>query len=446
MRWYRGEVIRAAAFVALTAAVIGAQPPDPASLGASIVGRLAAGNYAEVVATFDPKMREALPEDKLRLTWSAIVAQAGAFRRQDPGRVQTKGDFRIVLIPAEFERARADVQIVFNAANQVAGFFVRPAAPTTPFIDSPYVDRSTFTEREVTVDAGGWPLPGTLTIPNGAGPWPAVALVHGSGPGDRDSSIGPTKIFRDLAHGLGSRGIAVLRYEKRTRQHGPKVAPLTTFTVKEETIDDAVAAVEMLRKTSGIDPRRVFVAGHSLGGMVAPRIAIAAGAGLRGLIVLAGAVRSLEQSIIDQSRYLAELDGTVSPEERQQIEAYEQMAARIKTLKPSDPPVASPPFSAPASYFLDLRDYNPPAAAATLDLPMLILQGGRDYQVTMDDFAKWKAALGGRSNVTFADFPLANHLFIVGTGRSSPSEYMAVDGHVSQNVITAIVEWVARQK
>ncbi len=141
----------------------------------------------------------------------------------------------------------------------------------------------------------------------------------------------------------------MLRYEKRTRQHGPKIAPLTTFTVKEETIDDAVAAVELLRKTSGIDPRRVFVAGHSLGGMVAPRIAIAAGAGLRGLIVLAGAVRSLEQSIIDQSRYLAELDGTVSPEERQQIEAYEQMAARIKTLKPSDPPVASPPFSAPAS-------------------------------------------------------------------------------------------------
>ena len=135
--------------------------------------------------------------------------------------------------------------------------------------------------------------------------------------------------------------------------------------------------------------------------MVAPRIAIAAGAGLRRLIVLAGAVRSLEQSIIDQSRYLAELDGTVSPEERQQIEAYDEMAARIKTLKPSDPPVASPPFSAPASSFVDLRDYNPPAAAATLDLPMLILQGGRDYQVTMDDFAKWKAALGG---------PLERHL------------------------------------
>ena len=430
----------------LLAAIVAAQPADPAALAASIVTRLAAGSFAEVVATFDQKMREALPEEKLRLTWNSIVAQAGALRRQDPGSVQTKGDYRIVLIPCEFERAKADVQVVLNGANQVAGFFVRPAASTTPFIDSPYVDRSTFTEREITVDAGGWPLPGTLTVPNGAGPWPAVVLVQGSGPSDRDETIGPNKIFRDLAHGLGSKGIAVLRYEKRTRQFGPKIAPLTTFTVKEETIDDAVAAVELLRKTTGIDPRRVFVAGHSLGGMVAPRIAAAAGAAVRGLIVLAGAVRSLEQSIIDQSRYIAELDGTVSPEERQQLEAYEQMAARIKTLKPSDPPVSSPLFSAPASYFVDLRDYNPPAAAAKLDIPMLILQGGRDYQVTMDDFARWKAALSARANVTFADFPLANHLFIVGTGRSSPSEYMAVAGHVSQNVITAIVDWIGTFK
>ena len=437
----RVSIVMLAMLVA-TATSRAQQPTDPAALAASIVTRLSAGNFAEVVATFDQKMREALPEEKLRLTWTALVAQAGAFRRQDPGRVQAKGDYRAVVIPCEFERARFDVQVVFNSANQVAGFFIRPAAPTTPFVDSPYVDRASFTDREVTVDAGGWPLPGTLSVPNGAGPWPAVVLVHGSGPGDRDSSIGPTRIFRDLAHGLASKGIAVLRYEKRTRQHGPTIAPLTTFTVKEETIDDAVTAVELLRKTTGIDPRRVFVAGHSLGGMVAPRIATAAGTSVRGLIVLAGAVRSLEQSIIDQSRYLAALDGTVSPEEKQQIEAFEQMAARIKTLKATDPPVSAGPFSAPASYFVDLRDYNPPAAAAKLDIPMLILQGGRDFQVTMDDFAKWKAALANRSNVTFADFPLANHLFIAGTGPSSPSEYMAVAGHVSQNVVETISAWV----
>lgn len=438
--------MRSLLLVPLAAVALAAQPADPATRAAGLVERIAAGDFAAVVATFDQKMREALPEEKLRLTWTSIVASTGPFVRQQPGRVQAKGDYRIVLIAAEFERAKADIQIVVNGANQVAGFFVRPPAPTTPFIDAPYVDRTKFSEREVTVDAGGWPLPGTLTVPLGAGPWPAVVLVHGSGPSDRDESIGPNKVFRDLAHGLGSRGIAVLRYEKRTRQHGQKIAPLTSFTVKDETIDDAVAAVALLARTQGIDPRRVFVAGHSLGGMVAPRIAAAAGASVRGLVILAGAVRSLEQSIIDQSRYLAELDGTVSPEEKQQLDAYEQMAARIRTLKPSDPPVSTGLFSAPASYFVDLRDYDPPAAAAALSLPMLILQGGRDYQVTMDDFAKWKAALGTRPNVTFADFPLANHLFIVGTGRSSPSEYMAAAGHVSSNVITTIADWITPLK
>jgi uncharacterized protein len=420
------------------------QAPDPAVLARTIVDQLAAGNFAAVVATFDQKMRDALPEDKLRLTWNAVITQMGAFKGQEAPRVQGKGDFRVVLVTGEFERGRADLQVVLNNAGQVAGFFIRPAAPSAPFVDSPYVDRSRFSERDVTVDAGGWPLPGTLTVPNGAGPWPAVVLVHGSGPSDRDETVGPNKPFRDLAHGLGSRGIAVLRYDKRTRQYGPKIGSLTTFTVKEETIDDAAAAVALLRTMPSLDPSRIFVAGHSLGGMVAPRIAVAAGSALRGLIVLAGAVRSLEQSLIDQSRYLALMDGTISPDEQRQIDEFEQLAARIKTLKAGDPPVTAVLVSAPASYFLDLRGYDPPAAAAKLSLPMLILQGGRDYQVTMDDFAKWKAALANRNNVTFADFPLANHLFVVGTGRSSPSEYMAAAGHVSSNVIDTIVAWIGR--
>jgi fermentation-respiration switch protein FrsA (DUF1100 family) len=428
-------------------AAYGGQPPDAAAFAHTTIDRLVAGNFAAVLATFDEKMRAALPEEKLRLTWSAVLAQTGAFVRQAGTRVETKGPYRIALITCEFAQARVDVQIVVNAAGQMSGFFIRPAAPTTPFIEAAYVDRAAFTERDLTVDAGGWPLPATLSVPNGPGPWPAIVLVHGSGPADRDSSLGPNKPFRDLAHGLASRGIAVLRYDKRTLVHGPKVAPLRTFTVKEETIDDAVAAAALLSRTAGIDVSRLFVAGHSLGGMVAPRIGAATGRTIRGLIVLAGAVRSLEQSIVDQTRYLSLLDGTISADERQQLDEFERMAARIAALtSSSDPPIVAGPFSAPASYFLDLRGYDPPSAAAKLSMPMLILQGGRDYQVTMEDFAKWKAALAGRTDVTFADFPLGNHLFMTGTGRSSPSEYTAIAGHVSQDVIQTIADWIRTQK
>jgi alpha-beta hydrolase superfamily lysophospholipase len=237
--------------------------------------------------------------------------------------------------------------------------------------------------------------------------------------------------------------VAVLRYEKRTREHGARIASLVEFTVKEETIDDAIAAVRLLRGTPGINSKRIFVLGHSLGGMVAPRIAIAAGADVAGLIIMAGAVRSLEQSLVEQTRYLAQADGTISPDEQKQIDQYEQLAARVKTLAPNDPPPAVPGISVPTSYWIDLRGFDPPTAARAVKLPMLIVQGGRDYQVTSADFEKWKAALAERRDVTLKLYPSLNHLFIAGTGPSLPAEYFT-PGHVDEQVVRDIAEWITQ--
>jgi dienelactone hydrolase len=269
--------------------------------------------------------------------------------------------------------------------------------------------------------------------------------VHGSGPQDRDVSIGPNKPFRDLARGLASRRIVVLRYDKRTRVHGAKLAAMTQFTVNDETVDDAVAAVRLLRSTPGVDPNRVYVLGHSLGGSVAPRIAAAAGRDIAGVVILAGAVRSLQQSLLDQSRYLAHADGSISPEEEKQLAEVEQFAKSIDALKPGDLPPAMPGISAPTSYWLDLRDYDAPAAAAALEVPMLVLQGGRDYQVTSADFEKWKAALANRKDVSMKLYPALNHLFISGTGASVPGEYFTA-GHVDEQVIRDIADWIGSQR
>ena len=138
----------------------------------------------------------------------------------------------------------------------------------------PYVDSEAFTEREVTVGRGEWSLPGTLSVPLQGDLHPAVVLVHGSGPNDRDETIGANKPFKDLALGLASKGVAVLRYEKRTLEHGSKMASLMeVLTPEEEVIEDALAAVSLLKETEGIDPDRIYVLGHSLGGTLAPRIA-----------------------------------------------------------------------------------------------------------------------------------------------------------------------------
>ena len=197
-----------------------------------------------------------------------------------------------------------------------------------------------------------------------------------------------------------------------------------------------------MRETARIRADRVFVLGHSLGGMLAPRIA-AADQSIAGLILMAAAVKPLEQSIVDQTRYLALLDGKISAEEQASLDAVTKLAADVRALKPSDPPIVSPPFSAPASYWLDLRGYDPPAAASLLKQPMLALQGERDYQVTVDDFSAWRRALGSRANVQLKSYPALNHLFIAGSGPSSPAEYQR-PGHVDEAVVRDIAAWITR--
>lgn len=396
-------------------------------------------DFANAVATFDDTMKTAMPEAKLQETWNAVVAQVGAFKQIVKTRTEKRGAYTIVFVTSEFQNAALDIKVVFDQSKRIAGLFFAPVT-NVDYAPPPYIKTDSFREKEITVGAGEWTLPATLTTPVGPGPFPAVVLVHGSGPNDRDETIGPNKPFKDLAGGLASRGIAVLRYEKRTKQYGAKLSSIRNFTVKDEVLDDALAAIELLRKTEGIDAKRIFVLGHSLGGMLIPRIG-QLDRNLAGLIALAGATRSLEDVIPEQLAYIFSLDGSVSAEEQKQIDQAKEQAAKVKALKPEEANSTAVLFSAPVSYWLDLRGYNPPETAKELKQPLLILQGERDYQVTMEDFKRWNTALSGKSNVTFKSYPSLNHLFISGTGRSTPSEYDRA-GHVDERVVEDIAAWI----
>jgi dienelactone hydrolase len=405
----------------------------------SFIDLMAGGQYEQAFELFTPQMKTALPVDRLSATWRSLTAQAGPFQRQIATSVMPRGVLSVVVVTCAFERATFDVHVTVNPANLVGGLAIQPSLAVA-YAPPAYANPAAYKESEVTVGTGKWALPATLTMPVGSSPVPAVVLVHGSGPGDRDATVGQIKQFKDLALGLASRGIAVLRYDKRTRVHASLMRDLPALTVKEESIDDAIAAVQLLRSTSGVDPNRIVVLGHSLGGMLVPRIA-AAGPPVAGFVVMAGAARPLQQAVVEQSQYLAQVDGVVSAEERAQISQIEQMMARVNALGPEDASNPERIFGAPASYWLDLRGYDPPVAAAQVKQPMLVLQGERDYQVTMEEFSRWKSALADRADVSFHSYPTLNHLFVAGTGKSVPAEYNT-PGHISEAVVRDIATWI----
>ena len=408
----------------------------------AVLDALVARDFVSVVAQFDDTMRGMLPGNALGDSWDATAVKTGKFVRRISTQEQQKGAYTAVTIACEFELAKLDVAVVFNANGQISGLSIRPPASAATYTTPDYVVAGAYTERDVTVGSGEWALPGTLSMPVGPGPFPAVVLVHGSGPNDRDETIGPNKMFKDLALGLASRGIAVLRYDKRTKVYPAKMALQTQFTVKEEAIDDALAAVAVLRGESSVDPARIFVLGHSLGGMIAPRIG-AADPKIAGLVIMAGAVRSLEQSMYDQYRYLAGADGTVTAAEQKMIDDAKQTIDVVANLTPEDAKAGKMVVGAPAAYWIDLRGYEPPAAAARLTQRVLVLQGERDYQVTAADFVRWQVALAGIPTAQFKLYPSLNHLFLDGTGKSLPAEY-AVPGHVPVGVIDDIATWIKR--
>jgi dienelactone hydrolase len=403
------------------------------------VTQMAAGEFDQAVQPFDATMARVLPASKLNELWDGLVKQYGPLRRTTDTRTETVQQYTLVFVTCEFEQGKLDTKVVFNTKGEIGGLFF---VPSGQYQTPGYVDLSKFEEEEITIGKGIMSLPGTLSLPFGDAAFPAVVLVHGSGPNDRDETVGHNKPFRDLAHGLASRGVAVLRYEKRTKQH-PILMSLvrSTVTVKEETIDDAVGAVQVLGNHDRIDPNRIFVLGHSLGGMLIPRIAQAE-EGIAGFIILAGSTRPLEDLALEQTKYVLSLDGELTDDEKEKIRELEEQVARVKSpdLSPTMPEKDFP-LGVPASYWLDLRGYDPAKEAKKLRRPILVLHGERDYQVTMEDFARWKEALDGQNNAKLISYHHLNHLFIAGQGKSTPQEYSA-PGNVAAVVVEDIVKWL----
>jgi uncharacterized protein len=376
----------------LAFAQLAVTPPDQAAVEFSNY------NWPALQARFSPQMKDAVGTIKLRLLEALGKCRPPVLPASaTPGK---NGMVRFVY-RVECERQTIGLALTSAADGLIHGLFiVAPPAPTSAASDG----------GGLVVVTGQYRLPAALTLPAGAGPFPAVVLVHGSGPHDMDETIGPNKPFRDIASGLAAKGVATLRYTKRTSQYGASLP--ANITLREETIEDALSAVALLRKNPKLDPKRIYVIGHSLGAHAAPRIGQADPA-IAGLVLLAGNTRPLDTLIDEQIRYLG---GTPA------------QAVQMKG-------------AIPEAYRKDLAAHDPVAIARGLKMPMLILQGERDYQVTMADFKGWQPLRSPR--VTLKSYPALNHLFQAGEGKSTPAEYQKA-APFSAAVIADIAAWINR--
>jgi dienelactone hydrolase len=410
-----------------------------ADIAVGLVADMSAGDFKRAMTgySYDEKMKSVISETLLKdQVWGILVNTYGKFKEITGSSASKVQVYDVIAVKVTFEKQKLLVNIVFDADKLIAGINYAPD-PGTQVQTIP----SGITETTIGFGKSGFELPGTLTTPTANGPFPILILVHGSGPNDRDETIGPNKPFRDIAWSLAEKGIATLRYDKRTLVYQKEIASATSITVFDETVEDAVLAMEYIKSNPLIDPQKMYFLGHSLGGNLMPRIAALTPDAV-GYIILAGSVTPLEDIIVEQINYLSNLDGTVTAEEKQGIASYEKMRDTIKSLTSDSKETTAQMMGVPLSYWLDLMDYKPTDVAKKIQKPLLILQGERDYQVTMKEFNLWKDALKDKNNVTFKSYPGMNHLFIYGTEPSNPKEYES-PGAFDKKVIEDIANWIS---
>ncbi len=397
--------------------------------------------FEKATAYFDETVLNQVNATVLKNTWAQIFSKLGYIKSTGKSRIERNDSITIVYITCVFDDATMDMKVQFSASNKILGFFFIPHADPGDYHLPAYVDTSLVREQDIMIVSGKYKMPGKyLYTKNAKGKIPVVVLVHGSGPNDMDETIEANKPFKDLAYALAKQGIGIIRYDKRTKVYPNLVYGDARLTLEQETIVDAISAARLARKLPDADSNRIFIIGYSIGAMVAPLIAQQAGNLVTGIVLMAGPARPLGNLILEQTQYL---DSLIPSDKNKRSLGI--LKSQVDVINRGDfgPKTSSTqlPLGLSANYWLFLHNYHQIETAKKLKIPILILQGERDYQVTMIDFNLWKNALGKSNNVTFHSYPKLNHLFMEGEGKSTPAEY-ETPGHVAEHVIDDIVKWV----
>jgi fermentation-respiration switch protein FrsA (DUF1100 family) len=304
---------------------------------------------------------------------------------------------------------------------------------------------SPIVEREVEFPTDGLMAPATLALPaHIRRRVPVVVMVQGSGVQDRDSTIGPNKIFQQIAIGLAERGIASLRFDRR-----PKFANSSFIAhpdLDHEVVIDATSALAYCETLPEIDPRDIYLLGHSLGAELAPDIVKRRLAqfpnSVHGMILMSGIARPLDVATLEQIRALGKAQGDTPDQIEEIVVAWTAVFAAAEDPKTPDSQPLGVGNKIPASYWRDWLRRDPIATMATLKTPTLVLRGENDNNVTHEDFETLVKAATTPGSAS-REFPGLNHEYQPGTGDGME---MLKPAQVAAAPIDTIASWVKTGK
>ncbi len=401
----------------------------------SFVKTMADQNFDQLTSAYryDDAMQKAM--EQLTSQLSLAMEQLGALETLETASEFAQGAYIIVRISAIFENQSVSINVVFDQEDQIAGVnFSEYVAPSDA--EAITLPQNAKEIETVLIARDGKELPGSITLPASEELVPAVILVHGSGANDRNETLYGNTLFRDLAYHLAEQGIATFRYDKRTYLYGAEMAEDITMTVNEETVNDAVDAVAWLKQQEGIDPDRIYVLGHSLGGLCIGRIAAQTEAA--GYIMMAAPVSDLATLMKAQITYLSQF--AASEEEQAVYDASLKELEKLNELDQLDPSVAI--AGAYPAYWQDLLNYDPIEAAKTISQPVLVLQGEEDYQVPMSEFEQWKKAFENQENWEFHSYSGLSHMMMPGNLETNPNTYYMTKANVDERVVEDLAHFI----
>jgi len=381
------------------------------------VQKLTEGDVIAFYQLFDGNLKKEMPQTDLQNTWNRLCLTYGDFQYYlSDVEIHTNDGYQIANIPCVFTNGNLTLQLTFNKTGEISGFYVDENATASS---------SLRLSNDVAISFGtkNTVRNGSLTVPEGTGPFPAVILVQDIGMTDRNAQQGPNLPLLEIADQLSQQGVAVLRYDRPALSDWTNTEQFESFTVQEEIIADVVQAFQFLQTRGAIQQDQIYIAGYGFSGYLIPRIA-AQTPEAAGYLLLAAGARPLEDILLERTAYILSIETELDKTAKQKLFAQtEETANQIKQLTVDTDLTAKTLWNLPPSYWLDLQNYTPLEDIQQIKKPLCILQGGRDYQSTTADFELWKTALVDYDNVVFHYYDNLNHLFMPGTGKSTPSEY-----------------------